>query len=133
MARGAARRPSGLQLSPTLSRHETRCSFRAIIASGQEPLVLPAAARILNAYAERWVRSMKEGCLSKVVLFGERSLRLALSEYVEHFHAERNLQTEAMSRFPSRDGHFVRANESFESQARAGSPLQPVSVYLIGT
>jgi hypothetical protein len=100
MARGAARRPSGLQLSPTLSRHETRCSFRAIIASGQEPLVLPAAARILNAYAERWVRSMKEGCLSKVVLFGERSLRLALSEYVEHFHAERNLQTEACLAFP---------------------------------
>jgi hypothetical protein len=87
----------------------------------------------LNAYAERWVRSMKEGRLSKVGLFGERSLRLTLSEYVGHFRAERNLQKKAMSRFPSRDGHFVPANESFESQARAGSPLQPVSVYLIGT
>lgn len=46
----------------------------------------------LNAYAERWVRSVKEECLSKVILFGERSLRRALSEYVEHFHAERNHQ-----------------------------------------
>jgi putative transposase len=65
-------------------------SFRAIIASGQiEPLVLPARSPNLNAYAERWVRSVKEECLSKVVLFGERSLRRALSEYVEHFHAER--------------------------------------------
>ena len=35
---------------------------------------------------------MKEECLSKVVLFRERSLRRALSEYVEHFHAERNHQ-----------------------------------------
>jgi len=33
---------------------------------------------------------VKEECLSKVILFGERSLRRALSEYVEHYHAERN-------------------------------------------
>lgn len=57
-----------------------------------EPLVLPARSPNLNAYAERWVRSVKEECLSKVVLFGEPSLRRALSEYVEHFHAERNHQ-----------------------------------------
>ena len=68
-------------------------SFRAIIASGRvEPLVLPARSPNLNAYAERWVRSVKEECLCKVILFGERSLRRALSEYVEHFHAERNHQ-----------------------------------------
>ena len=68
-------------------------SFRAIIASGQvEPLVLPARSPNLNAYAERWVRSVKEECLSKVILFGERSLRRALKEYVEHYHAERNHQ-----------------------------------------
>jgi hypothetical protein len=36
--------------------------------------------------------SVKEECLSKVILFGERSLRRALSEYVEHYHAERNHQ-----------------------------------------
>ena len=33
----------------------------------------------LNAYAERWVRSVKEECLSKIVLFGERSLRVFAS------------------------------------------------------
>ena len=43
-------------------------------------------------YAERWVRSVKQECLSKVILFGERSLRRALSEYVAHYHAERNHQ-----------------------------------------
>src|SRR5262249_44706602 len=68
-------------------------SFRAIIASGRvEPLMLPACSPNLNAYAERWVRSVKEECLCKVILFGDRSLRRALNEYVEHFHAERNHQ-----------------------------------------
>jgi len=87
-------------------------SFRAIIASGQvEPLALPARSPNLNAYAERWVRSVKEECLSKVILFGERSLRRALSEYVEHFHAERNHQGKGnVLLFPRsantrRDGH----------------------------
>ena len=53
---------------------------------------MPAHSPNLNAYAERWVRSVKEECLSKVILFGERSLRRALNDYVEHFHAERNHQ-----------------------------------------
>jgi putative transposase len=64
-------------------------SFRAIIASGRvEPLALPAQSPNLNAYAERWVRSVKDECLSKVILLGERSLRRALKEFVEHYHAE---------------------------------------------
>jgi putative transposase len=55
-------------------------------------LALPARSPNLNAYAERWVRSVKEECLSKVILFGERSLWRALSEYVDHYHEERNHQ-----------------------------------------
>jgi putative transposase len=45
-----------------------------------------------NAHAERWVKSVEEECLSKIILFGARSLRRALCEYVEHYHAERNHQ-----------------------------------------
>jgi putative transposase len=68
-------------------------SFRAILMSGRvEALALPARSPNLNAYAERWVRSVKGECLSKVILFGERSLRRALSDYVDHFHTERNHQ-----------------------------------------
>src|SRR5674476_1278980 len=63
-------------------------SFRAIIESGGvKTLPLPARSPNLNAYAERWVKSVKDECLSKIILFGERSLRRALSEYVEHYHA----------------------------------------------
>jgi hypothetical protein len=68
-------------------------SFRAIIASGRvKPLALPACSPNLNAYAERWVRSVWEECLSKVILFDERSSRRALSNYVDYFHAKRNHQ-----------------------------------------
>ncbi|WP_373868003.1 integrase core domain-containing protein [Reyranella soli] len=68
-------------------------SFRAIIASGRvDPLALPPRSPNLNAYAERWVRSVKEECLSKLILLGERSLRRALNNYVDHFHTERNHQ-----------------------------------------
>ncbi len=68
-------------------------SFQAIVKSGQvKPLKLPARSPNLNAYAERRVRSMKEEALSKLILFGETSLRRTLSEYLVHFHAERNHQ-----------------------------------------
>jgi hypothetical protein len=54
----------------------------------------------LNAYAERWVRSVKEECSSKVILLGEGSLRRALNEYVEHYHAERNRQGKGRAESP---------------------------------
>jgi len=97
MARNATMEDCGALLGGRYFLHDrdtkfTR-SFRAIVASGNvEPMVLPAHSPKLNAYAERWVRSVKEECLSKVLLFGERSLRRALSNYVDHFHGERNHQ-----------------------------------------
>ena len=53
---------------------------------------LPARSPNLNAYAERFVRSIKESCLEHLILFGERSLRTALREIMAHYHAERNHQ-----------------------------------------
>ena len=43
----------------------------------------------LNAYAERFVRSIKDECLNRLIFFGERSLRRAISEYVAHYQTER--------------------------------------------
>jgi hypothetical protein len=45
-----------------------------------------------NAYAERFVRTIKEGCLEQVIFFGEDSLRNAIREFVAHYHLERNHQ-----------------------------------------
>ena len=68
-------------------------SFRKIIKSGQvKPVKLPARSPNLNAFAERWVRSVKEECLSHLILVGEGSLRRALQQYLPHYHEERNHQ-----------------------------------------
>jgi putative transposase len=68
-------------------------AFQRIIEdAGIKRVPLPARSPNLNAYAERWVRSVKEECLSRLILFGEASLRHALTQYVAHFHHERNHQ-----------------------------------------
>jgi len=46
----------------------------------------------LNAYAERFVRSIKDECLDRMIFVGQASLRRAVAEYVEHYHSERNHQ-----------------------------------------
>jgi len=60
--------------------------------AGVERVVLPPRSPNLNAYAERWVRSVKEECLSRLILCGEASLRHTLTQYVAHFHHERHHQ-----------------------------------------
>ena len=68
-------------------------AFREVLRSaGVRPVALPPRSPNLNAFAERWVRSVKQECLSRLILFGEASLRRALTEYIAHFHAERNHQ-----------------------------------------
>jgi hypothetical protein len=52
----------------------------------------PYQAPNANAYAERFVRSIKQECLNRVIPFGERHLRRTIVEYVEHYHLERNHQ-----------------------------------------
>ena len=52
----------------------------------------PYQAPNANAYAERFVRSIKQECLSRVIPFGERHLRRTIAQYLEHYHRERNHQ-----------------------------------------
>lgn len=84
-------------------------SFRARPSNGS-PTVLPSAEMAagepvgpfsdpipprspnLNAYAERFVRTIKECCLGRMIIFGERSLRNAIRQFVEHYHHGRNHQ-----------------------------------------
>ena len=65
--------------------------FQRIIESvGIRRIALPPRSPNLNAFAERRVRSIKEECLSSVILFGESSLRRAINEYIKRYHRERN-------------------------------------------
>ena len=67
--------------------------FRMILlAVGIESLRLPARSPNLNAFAERFARSIKESCLERMVLIGESSLHRATTEFVLHYHVERNHQ-----------------------------------------
>jgi transposase InsO family protein len=79
--------------------------FRALLrAAGVQVLRLPSRSPNLNAYAERFVRSIKHECLRHIVPLGERHLRSVVREFVEHYHAERNHQGLGnVIPFPSRD------------------------------
>ncbi len=101
-------------------------SFRAIVRSGHvEPLKLPARSPNLNAYAERWVRSVKEEALSKLILLGEASLRRALSEYLLHFHSERNHQGKGnVILFPSNRSSVSGSDRSVRCRERLGGLLK---------
>jgi transposase InsO family protein len=57
--------------------------------AGVKRVPLPPRSPWLNAFAERWIQSVKKEALSKMILFGERSLRHVLGEYITHYHEER--------------------------------------------
>ena len=60
--------------------------------SGVKSVKLPPRSPDLNSYAERFVRTIKESSLQRMILFGEKSLRTALHHFVAHYHTERNHQ-----------------------------------------
>jgi putative transposase len=71
---------------------EQRVMIAYIKDAGVDPVRLPRRSPNLNAFAERFVLSIKSECLSKMLFFSEAALRRAIREYVEHYHTERNHQ-----------------------------------------
>src|SRR6202158_3440680 len=67
--------------------------FRRLIRdAGTQVIRLPPRSPNLNAYAERFVRSIKDECLNRMIFIGQASLHRAVAEYMEHYHRERNHQ-----------------------------------------
>jgi transposase InsO family protein len=99
-------------LGPAPSRGLTTNSRRTdtLGAANVQAVRLPARSPNLNAYAERFVRTIKESCLDLIILVGEASLRRAVSEFAEHYHHERNHQglgnrlIVPLAEQPNRDG-----------------------------
>jgi transposase InsO family protein len=58
--------------------------------AGTASVKLPPRSPNLNSYAERFVRTIKESCLERMMLFGEDALRTAVKEFIAHYHGERN-------------------------------------------
>jgi transposase InsO family protein len=65
---------------------------RRLRDAGIRVVLIPERAPNANTYAERFVRSIKEECLDRIVPLRERHFRRAVAEFVEHYHRERNHQ-----------------------------------------
>src|SRR6202051_2710682 len=78
-----------------MTYHYSTADFRSNKWKERPPasvIMLPPRSPNRNAYAERFVRSIKEECLDRMIFVGQASLRRAVSEFMEHYHAERNHQ-----------------------------------------
>ena len=100
-------------------------AFRRVLKDGGvQPLTLPWRSPNLNAFAERWIRSVKEECLSQLIFFGPRSLTRALDNYVQHHQRERNHQgLHNMIPFPSPDDRVGAATGAITRRKRLGGLL----------
>ena len=66
--------------------------LKMVEQTGIASVKLPARSPNLNAYAERFVRTIKESCMERLILFGEDSVRRTAKEFTAHYLAERNHQ-----------------------------------------
>jgi transposase InsO family protein len=100
-------------------------AFRHIIdEAGITRVPLPPRSPNLNAYAERWVRSVKEEALSRLILFGERSLQHALTEYLSHFHQERPHQGKGNVVLTPAPDHVTKVESPLRCRERLGGLLK---------
>jgi len=97
---------------------------RIIDDTGVKRVPLPPRSPNLNAYAERWVRSVKEECLSRLILFGERSLWHALSMYTTHYHQERPHQGKGNVVLIPPANHRQRPHDPIQCRERLGGLLK---------
>lgn len=70
----------------------TEAFSNVLRSTDTKPLRLPARSPNLNAFAERFVKSIRTECLDHLILWGEGSLRRAVEAYVTHYNAERTHQ-----------------------------------------
>jgi transposase InsO family protein len=99
-------------------------AFRGVLgSSGVRTAKLPARSPDLNAYAERFVRSIKSECLVQIIPLGERHLRTAVKEYTEHYHLERNHQGLANELIEKPRGD-LDVNGAVECRERLGGILK---------
>ena len=79
---------SGIFSSTRDALHSPR--FKSIVRESGVTIMLTAyQAPNMNAYAERFVRSIKSECLDRMIFLGQESLESSIHQYVAHYHAER--------------------------------------------
>ena len=100
-------------------------SFKAFLKNaGVKPVKIPPKSPNLNAFAERFVLSIKTECLNRLILFGEKSLRRAVDQYVEHYNHERNHQGRGHEILFPNDADRIGSKEGkIEKRSRLGGLL----------
>ncbi len=99
-------------------------AFRHLLKmAGDQPIRRSPKSPNLNAYAERFVRSIKEERLDQMIFFGETSLRNAIDEYLEHYHRERPHQG-LKNRYLQSNGKARDATTSVECRERLSGLLR---------
>ena len=89
-----------------------------------EPVKLPPRSPDLNSYAERFILSVKSECLDRMILFGERSLRHVLKEYIAHYHLERNHQGIGNNLISAQTASGKRRKGTIKCRERLGGMLK---------
>ena len=98
--------------------------FRQLLGQAGTTIIrLPPRSPNLNAYAERFVRSIKQECISRLIFFGEASLRRALKEYTAHYHFERNHQGMNNQRLHTAANDDLYQSGSVTKRTRLGGVL----------
>ena len=100
-------------------------AFTGILeAVGIQSVKLPPRSPNLNAHLERWHRSVREERLSKMIWFGEASLAQVVSNYVLHFHGERNHRGKGnVIRFPRLEDRIGESTGDLRTRERLGGLL----------
>jgi transposase len=130
MARNATGEAWGFLDQRRYALHDRDTKFCSVFretlkAGGIKPIQLPARSPNLNSYAERWVRSAKAEALSKLILFGEASLRRSLTEFIDHYHGERNHQGKGnLLLFPHHDVGRQKPQTRVHCRERLGGLLK---------
>jgi hypothetical protein len=128
MARNAVDEESGYLPRHRYVLHDRDTKFcadfrKTLATGGVKCLRLPPRSPNLNAFAERWVRSVKSECLSHFILFGEG--RRAMKNFCEHYHGERNHQGKGnVLLFPGGEDLPKRRESSIECRQRLGGLLK---------
>ncbi|MDC0267996.1 integrase core domain-containing protein [bacterium] len=100
----------------------TRKFLKILKDAGVNSVRLPRRSPNLNAFCERFVRSIKQECLDQMIFFSERSLRYAITEYLEHYHTERNHQG-LESQIIRPEFQYNSVKEEITSRRRLGGML----------
>ena len=96
--------------------------LRMLFEVGVRAVKLPPRSPNLNAHAERFVRSINESCLERMIFFGEGSSRRAIQEYVAHCHGERSHEG-LENRIISPNSEHLGANGPIRRRQRLGGML----------